>query len=117
MNQSNNNIVEFEQEPDLEQDLYKSSKIKQKCENIEYAEKLYGALCNSDWKKRTDPNPLTDWKNCWSCTFRYAGEIIANIRNVGEDYLDFYLLGNYAELDEEIVKDIEELDWVLIRKE
>jgi hypothetical protein len=56
-----------------------SEKVKEK----DFARKLYDCLCNTVWY-----NKLTD--DIYSCSFRYAGGLIAEMRDQGEDYLDFY---------------------------
>jgi len=50
------------------------------------AELLYASLCNQEYVHKK-----TGW--FYSCTWRSAGRIIAEIRDVGEDYIDFYCSG------------------------
>jgi hypothetical protein len=69
----------------IEHDLIKSDYITNKCSNsIFYSQNLYAALCNNLFYKNGEE---------WSCTWRYAGGIVADIRNVGESYIDFYCSG------------------------
>ena len=57
-----------------------------------YAQNLYAALCNREWQERHVFEVLSD--RTWSCSWRTAGEIIADIRDQG-DYLDWYCSGLY----------------------
>lgn len=69
----------------LEHDLVKSDYITDKCANSEfYSQNLYAAMCNNLFYKNDEE---------WSCSWRYAGGIVADIRNVGESYIDFYCSG------------------------
>jgi hypothetical protein len=74
----------------LEVDLLNSISIKEKCSNVAYAQNLYAALCNNEFVKNDLWSVLKDER--WSCSWRYAGEIISSIREEG-DYLDFYCSG------------------------
>jgi len=88
-----------------------------------YAQNLYAALCNNEFA------PVDTWailKNVrWSCSWRYAGGIIADIRGAG-DYLDWYCSGAWAETPDwgmqeegiiapEIEKDINTIGWLVIK--
>ena len=59
--------------------------------------------------------PSPDW--IYSCSWRYAGGMIAEIRDVGEDYLDFYCSGNESIVDDEIREDLEKIGWFVADKE
>ncbi|MEV4421565.1 hypothetical protein AB0L40_16505 [Patulibacter sp. NPDC049589] len=54
-----------------------------------FADELYCALCNVDWVH----DDGTEWSGSW----RYAGGVVAGLRDVGEDYLDFYCSPSGAE--------------------
>ena len=70
---------------DLEQDLLKTTYIIDKCKNSEtYSQNLYAAMCNNLFYKNDEE---------WSCSWRYAGGLVADLRNMGEDYLDWYCSG------------------------
>lgn len=56
-----------------------------------YAQNLYAALCNNVWQ-RQDPWYILQGKT-WSCTWRHAGAIVADIMGSG-DYLDWYCSGS-----------------------
>lgn len=96
-------------ENDLEYDLLQSVLIKEKVKNNEYAQKLYAALCNTLWNKG-------DSKKDWSCSWRYAGDIVAELRQIGEDYISFYCSGigqgtPEGIVEPEIEKDMKDLNW------
>lgn len=55
-----------------------------------YAQNLYAAMCNNDFIKR-DLWPILKEEK-WSCSWRYAGGIIADMRQEG-DYIDWYCSG------------------------
>ena len=91
-----------------------------------YAQNLYAAMCNMRWLKREILPILKD--DFWSCTWRYAGGIIADMRQEG-DYINWYCsgigdgLGNgdsdgikgyvpEGQVTEEISDDLYRLGWV-----
>jgi hypothetical protein len=55
-----------------------------------YAQNLYAAMCNNDFIKREMWPLLKEEK--WSCSWRYAGGIVADMRQEG-DYIDWYCSG------------------------
>lgn len=68
----------------LEIDLLKIDWISYKAKNSKiYAQNLYAALCNNNFLKNDDE---------WSCSWRYAGGLVADIIEDG-DYLDWYCSG------------------------
>ena len=56
-----------------------------------YAQNLYAALCNMQWQKAEIIPILTD--ELWSCSWRSAGGIVADLRNCDEDYMNWYCSG------------------------
>ena len=69
----------------LAHDLLISEYITNKCKaSMIYAQNLYSSFCNNLFLKNDEE---------WSCSWRYAGGIVAEIRDVGEDYIDFYCSG------------------------
>jgi len=123
----------------LEYDLVTTEWIieKVKADKV-YAQHLYAAMCNNDFQ-RNDVWPILTGKT-WSCSWRHAGAIIADIRGEG-DYLDWYCSGivgedqeqwdilsedskkriletraHVAESDvtDEIRKDLFKLDWIVV---
>lgn len=72
----------------LESDLLSSRAIREKVQTSDvYAQNLYAALCNNVFQKNDVISRLKD--DVWSCSWRYAGGIIAEIKGHG-DYLDYY---------------------------
>ena len=75
----------------LERDLKGTWFIVEKVrEHKRYAQNLYAALCNNEFQPQDVWGILTSAK--WSCSWRYAGGIIAEIRQEG-DYMDWYCSG------------------------
>ena len=120
--------TEKEQQPEfkidnLEYDLRSSDYIFEKCKDEFYAQNLYAAMCNNDFV-RNDVWPLLTDKR-WSCSWRYAGGIIADIQEKG-DYIDWYcsgITGNNTRtsgyvgegfITDEIKNDLKKLGWVII---
>jgi hypothetical protein len=79
----------------LEYDLVTTDWILEKVRaNETYAQNLYASICNNDFIKlevvpilRQDPD-----RDYWSASWRYAGGIIADMREEG-DYIDWYCSG------------------------
>lgn len=76
---------------DLEYDLRTTEWICDKAKaSASYAQNIYAALCNQQWQKN-DVWPLLKGE-VWSCTWRYAGGIVADMTEKG-DYIDWYCSG------------------------
>lgn len=98
----------------LEHDLIKSDRITEKCTNSEsYSQNLYAAMCNNLFYKDDEE---------WSCSWRYAGGVLADIRDVGESYIDWYCSGIGSSHDgyvgesfvtDEIRSDLLQLGWTI----
>lgn len=79
------------QQNNLEHDLRNSNLILKKVRTSDsYAQNLYAALCNNEFQ-RNDVYPILSDKR-WSCSWRYAGGIIADMQQKG-DYMDWYCSG------------------------
>lgn len=87
-----------------------------------YSQNLYAALCNNAFQKVEVIPILKD--EVWSCTWRYAGGIVADIRCEG-DYMDYYCSGmrDYKNNDDfvgegyitdEIREDLKQLGWQVV---
>ena len=76
---------------DLEYDMMTAEWFRNKVRESEsYAQNLYAAMCNNQFVKN-DVWPILQDKR-WGCSWRYAGEIIADLRGEG-DYIDWYCSG------------------------
>jgi len=106
--------------PNLEKDLFGSSLICEKCKTSKvYSQNLYAALCNNRFFYGNDE---------WTCSWRTSGDIVADIRDCGEEYMDWYCSGIASEYDyignktgfvsegevtDEIKLDLIKLGWVV----
>lgn len=114
----------------LEYDLRTTDWLASKAkDNKLYAQNLYAALCNNDFQKQ-DVWPIMTNKT-WSCSWRYAGGVVADILEEG-DYMDWYCSGIREEeretnidkdgrmyraegdVSEEIKEDLAKLGWQVI---
>jgi hypothetical protein len=76
----------------LEYDLLTTEWILDKVRSSDsYAQNLYAALCNVEWRKRDLWTELKEEN--WGCSWRYAGGIIADMQQKG-DYIDWYCSGS-----------------------
>jgi hypothetical protein len=114
------------QENNLEYDLRTCEWICEKVKQSDiYAQNLYAALCNNEFQRLQVIPILTNKK--WSCSWRYAGGIIAHMKQVG-DYIDWYCSGiptdYYVDetskivaegtITDEILQDLQKLGWTKI---
>lgn len=98
-----------------------------------YAQNLYAALCNTEWQEQDAWEVLKG--HTWSCTWRTAGAIVADIRQSG-DYMDWYCSGSMTshpdddlgtasyktrrgfrsegDVSPEIARDLAEIGWHLV---
>ena len=102
-------------EDDLEWDLRGSEFIINKCKSSEdYSQNLYAAMCNNLFYKGDKE---------WSCSWRYAGGIVADLNEQG-DYIDWYCsgIGSSSEktkyvgesvVTDEIREDLLKLGWIV----
>lgn len=88
----------------MEYDLLTTDWILQKVRlSRSYAQNLYAAICNNSFVKK-DVWPILQ-NQSWSCSWRYAGGIIADMRTEG-DYIDWYCSG-IRDRDEFTAEEIE----------
>lgn len=99
------------QKDNLEWDLRTTDWILEKARtNDAYAQNIYAALCNNGFIK-LDVIPILTEKE-WSCSWRYAGGIVADMRQEG-DYIDWYCSGiRNVDYNEEVNKQWDGLDYV-----
>ena len=89
--QAQANIVDPKwQKDNMEYDLRSTQWIIDKAKDDAYAQNLYAAMCNNDFTKN-DVWPILTEKR-WSCSWRHAGGIIADMQGKG-DYIDWYCSG------------------------
>ena len=107
------------QKNNLEYDLRSTDWILKKVrESDTYAQNLYAAMCNTDFTKN-DVWPILH-EDTWSCSWRYAGGIIADMRETG-DYMDWYCSGigrcgdavSEGVVTDEIREDLLKLGWLV----
>lgn len=91
--------------------------------NEVYAQNLYAAMCNNSFLRLEVIPILKD--ELWHCSWRYAGGIIADMRQQG-DYIDWYCSGirgddmadngfvNECVVTDEIRADLLKLGWKVI---
>ena len=87
----------------------------------DYAQNLYAALCNNTFQKQDVWLVLKDAH--WSCSWRYAGGLVADLQDRGGDYMDWYCSGigakddldsgyaNEGVVTDEIAADLALLGW------
>jgi hypothetical protein len=87
------------QKNNLEYDLRTTEWILEKVRASEpYAQNLYAAMCNRSFV-RNDVWPILKQEG-WRCSWRYAGGILADMRQQG-DYIDWYCSGIRGSLTDE----------------
>jgi hypothetical protein len=85
------------QKDNLEYDLRSNKWICDKTKSTKtYAQNLYAAMCNQEWQRNDVWPRLKDQR--WSCSWRYAGGIVAHMREEG-DYIDWYCSGIQGQPD------------------
>jgi len=78
-------------ENDMEYDLRTSEHMMERVRSSDnYAQNLYAAMCNREFRRNDTWPILTDQK--WSASWRGAGGIVADMRGAG-DYIDWYCSG------------------------
>lgn len=70
--------------------------------NDEFCKELWSALTNIEW--------INNDGSYFYCTFRYAGALIADIRESG-GYMDWYCSSEYAKVSEYIEEKLNSLGW------
>lgn len=90
------------QKNNLEYDLLTTDWILEKVRTQEYyAQNLYAAMCNNQFQ-RNDVWPILSEQK-WSCSWRHAGGVIADMRGKG-DYIDWYCSGINDDLLDEMTQ-------------
>jgi hypothetical protein len=68
-----------------------------KIKDYDFAQKIYANLCNLVWYDYVNDEVIT-------FSWRSSGGFVSGIRQLGENYMDFYCSGNEGEIDDEIEK-------------
>lgn len=116
---------EHNEDASLAEDMAKSTWLIEKIKASEsYAQNWYAAMCNNEFRKIEIVAILRDDR--WSCTWRYAGGIVADLRGEG-DYMNWYCsgIGDQAHLSQlgfvpesvvtdEIEEDLARLGWQVV---
>ena len=111
-----NDLIDWDEEDDipipkednLEYDLRSTKWIIEKAKSDKiYAQHLYAAMCNNEFQ-RNEVWPILSGKK-WSCSWRYAGGIVADMRKEG-DYMDWYCSGiqNDDPIDDEVFQNMDD---------
>ena len=91
---------------DMIADVYRDDAMLSKIRTDEqYAQRFYAAMCNVDWYPKSSPG-------VWYASWRTAGGIVAEIRNTGESYMDWYCSGNEGTVAEDVREDLDRLGWI-----
>ena len=94
---------------DLERDIINTESIRMRVRHDpSFAQELYAALCNNQFVHVDMEHPEDEY---WSCTWRYAGGVIAGTVAVMGDYLDYYCSGNEGEISPRIAEALAEIGW------
>lgn len=72
----------------------------------DFAKEIYAALCNLKWRSIFKPEYE------FSCSWRYAGGLVAEIRGKGENYLTYYWGGGEGIATERVEKFFKELGFL-----
>ena len=79
---------------DLLQCMRDTDWFMEKIRKRSYAQNIYAAMCNNRFMPNEEWAILSEDEGyMWSATWRCAGKIVADLRNQGEDYMDYYCSG------------------------
>ena len=95
---------EPDDKPNMEREMMASATLRAQVDQDDFAYALYAAMCNVDWRK-------SDSDCRWNCSWRYAGGVVAGLRGLGEDYMDFYCGGNEGQVAPKVMATLHELGW------
>lgn len=70
-----------------------------------FGEDVYRALANVEWRNKEHPDIV------YSCSWRFAGGLVAGFMCQGEDYIDYYCSGNEGFVSKEIEELLGKLGW------
>lgn len=99
-------MIDNHETSQFEQDLLNNTDLINLILDKTFAQNLYASLCNVGWVKN---------ECMFHCTWRRAGGIVANIRNVAynfnESYLDYYCSGYEGTVFEDVKDVLCEIGW------
>lgn len=72
--------------------------------NADIAGEVYAALCNTEWEHEDGAR--------FSCTWRYAGGLVADIRDQDENYLDWYCGGGEGHISDRVQAAMATHGWI-----
>ena len=115
INQNNKELDPDWTQNNMEYDLRTTDWVLEKVRNSEvYAQNLYAAMCNNEFQKiAVEDTPenivlvLKDGLTTWSCSWRYAGGIIADMQEEG-DYINWYCSGINKQYTDDELEDMTE---------
>ena len=94
----------------LERDLINSDTIRTLVQTDgTFALELYAALCNNQFIHRDMEQPDQDY---WSCSWRYAGDVVSGLDANGGNYMDYYCSGNEGNISLRVATLLAEIGWV-----
>lgn len=96
------NVFQFEQ-------IIRKELAEQVQEDI-FAQQLYASLCNTVWHNKNT-------NDTFSCSWRYAGGLVASMRCRGEDYMHFYCSGGEGKFQPIAYKALNDLGYEVIVEE
>ena len=86
----------------FERSLFADGRVRALAQDDGFAKLLYAALCNTTWIRQTER---------FACSWRYAGGIVADLRERGEEYIDFYCAGGEGVIADVVRIELERLGW------
>lgn len=93
----------------LERDLMNSDVVRTLVQSDpSFARELYAALCNTQFIHTSMHVPDEEY---WSCSWRYAGDLVSAIAAAGGDYMDYYCGGNEGDMSPRVAVLLSELGW------
>lgn len=99
--------------PDLETDIYRNPEFVARIrQSNDLATDLYRALCNNRFLHTSQMNDDDPWY--WSCTWRGAGALVAEIVGTNPDpmnYCDYYCAGGEGTITPEIADILASMGW------
>lgn len=104
-------MIQLYNHPSLEKRLLSSDSLTERIHSDRnFAKALYAALCNNAFRHESSKS-IDDY---WSCSWRYAGGVVAQIEDLGGNYMDYYCSGNEGKITPEIHELLASLGWSVV---